>query len=266
MPEFGATWWGRRWRRALESLGATYPNPRLPQGRSLARKGAVEDMAVVAGAVTARVRDGSRTYDVGLHLPVFGDDEWAAAVTALAGRLRHAVALLEGRLPEDVDDTLGEAGVPLFPRRDELGSTCGCSGRAHPCAHATAVHYVLATALDDDPFLLTRLRGRDRDHLLAELRAERSGEPPAPAVSDGLPVVEMEAGSLFTAGAPLASIAAHPREPGGRMPEALRLLGPAQGIDADDWRHLVAVARRAADRAWSLAGDDGGAAHDGPPR
>ncbi|QUH03395.1 hypothetical protein HUO13_23495 [Saccharopolyspora erythraea] len=263
MPEFGVTWWGRRWRRALESLGATYPNPRLPHGRSLARKGAVEDMAVVPGAVTARVRDGSRTREVGLHLPVFGDDEWTTAVTALAGRLRHAIALLEGRLPEDVDDTLGEAGVPLFPRRGELGSTCGCSGRAHPCAHAAAVHYVVARALDDDPFLLTRLRGRDRDRLLAELRAARGGEAPAPTATGGLPLAEVEAGSLFTAGTSLASVAAHPCQPGGHMPEALRMLGPAPGLDADDWRHLVAVARRAADRAWSLAGDAGDA--DGPP-
>ncbi|MER7012066.1 hypothetical protein ABT324_11640 [Saccharopolyspora sp. NPDC000359] len=237
---FGATWWGRRWRRALESLGATYPNPRLPQGRSLARNGAVRDLVVEPGSVHAQVHARSKVLDVVLTLPVFTDAEWRTAVTALAGQLRHAAALLRGELPEDVDDTLREVDLSLFPKTGELRSTCTCTSRADPCAHATAVHYVLAPALDSDPFLLTRLRGRDRDPLLAELRATRSA-------------THLDPSTLFTARDDLAAIELHPHQPDDRTPEALHLLGPAPGIGEHAWQQLVTAAQRARVRAWELA-------------
>ncbi|GAA2803567.1 hypothetical protein [Saccharopolyspora taberi] len=231
--EFGETWWGRRWRRALESLGATYPNPRLPRGRSLARTGAVEDLVVAPGEVSARVRQRDRVHEVRLRVPAFTDAEWRTATSALAGKIRHAVALLDGTLPEDVDDTLREVELSLFPRKGELSSECGCTTKADPCAHAAAVHYVLATALDDDPFLLTKFRGREREPLLSGLRAARLGEP----------------GDWFSARGDLAAITVHPVEPDGEV-EALRLLGPAPGFRPGEWE---SVARRAAARAWALA-------------
>ncbi|MDA3646881.1 hypothetical protein LZ318_40740 [Saccharopolyspora indica] len=237
---FGVTWWGRRWRRALESLGATYPNSRLPQGRSMARNGAVRDVVVAPGTVSAQVHARTKVLDVTLTLPVFTDAEWRTAVAALAGQLRHAAALLRGELPEDVDDTLREVDLSLFPKTGELRSTCACPGRAEPCAHATAVHYVLAPMLDSDPFLLTRLRGRDRDRLLAELRATRS----AP---------ELDPAALFTARGDLAAIEVHPHRPDEHTPEALHLLGPAPGLDERAWRQLIAAAQRARARAWELA-------------
>ncbi|MGP4019903.1 SWIM zinc finger family protein [Saccharopolyspora sp. 5N708] len=248
---FGTTWWGRRWRRVLESLGATYPNPRLPQGRSLARKGAVQDLVVEPGTVRAQVRARNQVHDVVLTLPVFTDTDWETAVAVLAGQLRHAAALLGGELPEDVDDTLRGVDLSLFPRHGELGSTCTCTSRIEPCAHAAAVHYVLAPLLDADPFLLTRLRGRERDPLLAELRAARSGgavesEPPRPTLD------QLDPETLFTARGDLAAIAVHPHQPDDRMPEALRLLGEIHGLDRGTWQQLVLAGQRARTRAWAL--------------
>jgi uncharacterized Zn finger protein len=261
---FGATWWGRRWRRALESLGATYPNPRLPQGRSLARKGAVQDLVVEPGAVRAQVHARNRVHDVVLTLPMFTDVAWATAVEALAGQLRHAAALLQGELPEDVDDTLRGVDLSLFPQGGELGSTCTCTSKIEPCAHATAVHYVLAPMLDTDPFLLTRLRGRERGPLLAELRAARSGgaverEP------ERLTIDQLDPDALFTARGDLAAIAIHPHQPDDRVPEALRLLGAIRGIDRDTWQQLLAAAQRARIRAWTLAEGDVTASGSGTP-
>ncbi|MCI2422990.1 hypothetical protein MOQ72_36800 [Saccharopolyspora sp. K220] len=261
---FGATWWGRRWRRALESLGATYPNPRLPHGRSLARKGAVQDLVVEPGKVRAQVQARNQVHDVVLALPVFTDADWKTAVAALAGQLRHAAALLRGELPEDVDDTLRGVDLSLFPRSGELGSTCTCTSKIEPCAHATAVHYVLAPLLDTDPFLLTRLRGRERDPLLAELRAARSGgaveSEPAPLTID-----QLDPETLFTARGDLAAIAVHPHQPDDRVPEALRLLGEIRGIDRDAWQHLVSAGQRARARAWALAEGDVNASGSGNP-
>ena len=172
---FGLTWWGRRWIGSLETLGAAYAN-RLPRGRTYARRGAVRRLEVAPGEVTARV-DGSRAvpYRVTLRLPAFSDAQWDEIVAALAGQLRHAAALLDGRMPDDIDDTLAGCGLSLFPKAGDLATTCSCPDHANPCKHVAAVHYVLAQAFDDDPFLLPTLRGRDQHALLAALRAARTG-------------------------------------------------------------------------------------------
>ena len=53
-----------------------------------------------------------------------------------------------------------------------------------PCKHLAATFYLLAEAFDDDPFLILRWRGRDREALLARLRELRSGGPGLSESSD----------------------------------------------------------------------------------
>ncbi|WP_107248133.1 SWIM zinc finger family protein [Carbonactinospora thermoautotrophica] len=255
--KFGTTWWGRRWIRLLESLSATYPNPRLIRGRSLARKGAVRDLVVRAGEVTAQVTQGKRRHTVTLTLPVFTEAEWNAATCALSQQVRHAAALLEGRMPEDIDQTLGTAGVLLFPRQGELSSTCTCTDETQPCAHAAAVHYVLASRFDADPFLLPALRGRDRAAFLAGLRAARSGRAGTPAGEgrpDGIPLAQLSADRLFSAGGDLTAITLHPHQPDDPT-ATLRRLGPPPHPAADAYESLADAVRSAAAHAWHLAGN-----------
>lgn len=256
---FGLTWWGQRWVGALEAAGALDAN-RLPRGRTYARRGAVTDLAVEAGRVTARVA-GSRAqpYKVRLALPAFDDATWEAVVAALAGEVRHAAALLDGQMPADVDDVLATCGVSLFPAAGELDTHCSCPDWANPCKHVAAVHYVLAQAFDADPFLLPTLRGRDRDALLAALRAARSGgeAAPEPAEPDGpVPVASLSAATLFTAAGDLDAVAVQPAEPAD--PGAtLRRLGTPPGCDDADVESLEQLVADAADVAWRLAaGDD----------
>jgi uncharacterized Zn finger protein len=269
---FGLTWWGRRWIGSLETLGAAYAN-RLPRGRTYARRGAVRRLEVAPGEVTARV-DGSRAvpYRVTLRLPAFSDAQWDTIVAALAGQLRHAAALLDGRMPDDIDDTLARCGLSLFPKAGDLATTCSCPDHANPCKHVAAVHYVLAQAFDDDPFLLLTLRGRDEHALLAALRAARTGEGSSAGAAaegdklgDGVRLADLHAARLYDAPGDLAAIAvqpAPPTDPG----VSLRRLGPPPlggDVTAESLQRIVA---RAADRAWALASgapDDGhGAADD----
>src|SRR5680860_1798913 len=165
---FGLTWWGQRWIAALEALGALYAN-RLPRGRTYARRGAVTDLALTAGSVSARVQGSrARPYRVTLQLPAFDDATWEAVLAELAGELRHAAVLLDGQMPPHVDDVFATCGVSLFPRPGELTTTCSCPDWANPCKHVAAVHYVLGQTFDADPFLLPSLRGRDRVEGLPE--------------------------------------------------------------------------------------------------
>lgn len=169
VTRYGLTWWGQRWITALEDLGALYAN-RLPRGRTYARRGAVTELSVAAGKVTARVKGSrARPYRVTLGLPVFDDDTWQVVVAALADQVRHAAALLDGQMPPDVDEVLAGCGVSLFPRAGELDTNCSCPDWANPCKHVAATYYLMAEAFDDDPFLIFAWRGRTRDELLNHL-------------------------------------------------------------------------------------------------
>jgi uncharacterized Zn finger protein len=220
---FGQTWWGRRWVKTLESITATYPNSRLVRGRTLARKGAVRHVVVSSGQVTAQVDD----HHVVLTLPSFTDAEWAAGIGALAGQIRHVAALLDGRMPEGIDETLG-----LFPRRGELTGRCTCRDKSDPCAHSAAVHYVLASMFDDDPFLLPAVRGRDRAALLAALRPS------------GVPIADLRAEGFHVAG-DLASIVTHPHESADPAAFVRRLGPPPVGDPAAVTEAVKAAAARA---------------------
>lgn len=255
---FGLTWWGQRWIAALERLGALYAN-RLPRGRTYARKGAVSNLTVAPGAVTALVK-GSRAqpYRVTLTLPVFSDDVWQAVFTTLADAIAHAAALLDGRMPDDIDDVMGDCGVSLFPCAGELRTRCSCPDVANPCKHVAAVHYLLAETFDRDPFLLPTLRGRDRNALLAGLRAARAGDaavdPETVRSDEPVRVDSLEARALWDASGDLGEIRVRPARPSD--PGALlRRLGPPPGaLGTGDAEFLCedAVAA-AADLAWRLA-------------
>jgi uncharacterized Zn finger protein len=257
VTRFGLTWWGERWIGALEALGAVYAN-RLPRGRTYARQGRVANLTVRPGRVTAKVQGSrARPYRVTLTLPVFDDATWTSILAALAGELRHTAALLDGRMPDDVDDALQACGVSLFPRPRELSTSCSCPDAANPCKHVAAVHYTLAQTFDDDPFLLPRLRGRDRDQMLAGLRAQRAGTGEPAEVRDDdtgpVAVTDLVARDLFTARGPLDEIDLRPRLAGDPT-ATLRRLGPppAAGAIAAELDDLVTDAATLAWRA--LAG------------
>lgn len=258
VAQFGLTWWGQRWIAALETLGRAYAN-RLPRGRTYARNGSVTDLTVAPGVVTARVHGSRRTpYRVSLRIPTFTDPQWTAATHALARQLRHAAALLDNRMPEDIDKTLDAVGLSLFPTARELGTTCSCPDEANPCKHVAAVHYTLAHTFDADPFLLPALRGRDRTTLLSAIRAARTGSaeplPDGPSDGgDGVPISTLSAATLFNAAGDLTTIALRPDDTAD--PDAtLRRLGPPPGFDTLDL--LADPVGRAARRARTLIHDD----------
>nr|AHE14875.1 putative zinc finger protein [uncultured bacterium] len=195
--KFGTTWWGRRWVRLLESLSTSYPNPRLVRGRTLART-AVTDLTVTPGAVSASVRQGRTAHSTCITVPTLTDDEWTTTTRVLTRQVGHLADLLSARMPTGTDEELTDAGVPLFPARDDLSSTCTCPDtEATPCAHGAATHYAFAKEFDADPFLLFALRGRSREELLAALRA---------APTEGVPIHSLNAETFFAAKADLKSL------------------------------------------------------------
>ncbi len=168
----GTRWWSKRWLAALESFG--WSN-RIERGRRYARQGQVADYRVAAGRVTASVQGTMpRPYTVTISLLPLTEAQWDAALAAMGSQALFSARLLAGELPEETEEVFREAGVPLFPEKPaDLRMSCSCPDSAVPCKHIAAVFYVLADALDRDPFLIFSLRGMPGQEVLAALRERR---------------------------------------------------------------------------------------------
>jgi uncharacterized Zn finger protein len=169
----GHTWWGRAWLEALEQRAQLDPN-RLPRGRDYARSGAVGELVLSPGEARAEVTGRKRSpYLTRVRVRPFTDAEWDQVLDVICARLGRAAALLDGELPPEVTDDLAATGLSLLPGAGEVGPRCTCPDEADPCKHAAAVCYLVADALDADPFAVLLLRGRSRGEVLAGLRARR---------------------------------------------------------------------------------------------
>ena len=177
---FGTTWWGQLWITALEKLGDDFEN-RLPRGKKYAEEGAVSHFTVSPGEIQAKVH-GRKTYNVTLGLPALSGSQWEKALERIYAESRFVASLLAGEMPQGLDETFREAGASLYPRvPKELQTHCDCPDWANPCKHVAAVCYIMAEALDRDPWLLFDLRGRTREEVLAALQAMMEVPPVEPA-------------------------------------------------------------------------------------
>jgi uncharacterized Zn finger protein len=218
--DIGSTWWSRRFIAVMESFAL---GTRLTRGRAYARKGQIISLDVEPGTVTAQVQ-GSRVtpYRVRVGLPLFTELTWAKAEVALAEQAVFAAQLLAGQMPAELEAVFAALGSPLFPDRlSDLNLNCSCPDQVVPCKHLAAAFYLLAERFDDDPFLILRWRGRERERLLARLRDLRgdltpgTAEPvPAPAGAD--PVLGAALAltpTAVTGGTPAAGSSSSPRGP-----------------------------------------------------
>ncbi|HTW97672.1 MAG TPA: SWIM zinc finger family protein, partial [Acidimicrobiales bacterium] len=174
---FGTSWWGKAWVQAIEGRARLDPN-RLPRGRTYARTGAVGTLALAPGEVRAAVQGSRRTpYDVRVRVRAFTEAEWGRVLDALGDEIGRTAALLDGELPPEVASDVAKLGLDLLPGPGEVQPRCSCPDFADPCKHGAAVCYLVADALDDDPFGVLLLRGMGREEVLAGLRARRRGVP-----------------------------------------------------------------------------------------
>jgi uncharacterized Zn finger protein len=183
----GANWWSRRFIEVLESYGSS---GRLTRGRNYARVGQVLNLEIGKGRVSARVQ-GSRPgpYQVDVRIRQLAAGQWQEVEEALAAQALFRAKLLAGEMPPEIEDVFEAIGAPLFPRSwGDFALLCSCPDPTVPCKHLAAVFYLLAEAFDRDPFLVLRLRGRDREELLDLLRSRSGGAPDHPRTGPAIEV------------------------------------------------------------------------------
>ncbi len=262
--DFGVTWWGRAWIAALENAGSGYDS-RLPRGRTYARKGAVLDLEVLPGHISARVVGTTgELYRVDIAVRKLAPDEWEQVAETVAARAAHLAALLDGELHPGIVDDAEAVEVPILPSASDLRPDCSCPDWAEPCKHAAAVCYVVAAELDRDPFILFLARGIEREELISLVRSHRAASSGAALTEtdedrpDGVLATEAWLGHRLDDPLPelpdellVSRSAALSRGPGHRAPWDVDL-PPNQGIDP---HRIDDLAEDAVVRAWTTIVD-----------
>jgi uncharacterized Zn finger protein len=163
------------WMSALGVGGDANGRRRIRNAERRRSAGRVISVRAMAGRIEGRVQGShARPHLVELGVPQWTASQWRAVIDVLARQARQYARLLAGQLPEQFDEVLSTLDLSLIPQPHEwrLGCTCGAPA---PCVHQTALWLQVREQLDVDPYLLTRVRGRSREQLLAEIRDQRAG-------------------------------------------------------------------------------------------
>ncbi|WP_406389821.1 SWF or SNF family helicase [Streptomyces sp. NBC_00887] len=268
---FASSWWGRAWLKALEDTALD--GQQLKKGRRLAREGRVGTVSVRPGRITAVVQDRDATaYRSDVLLQQLSEAEWDRFLDMASERSGHIAALLDREMPPHLVEDAAAAGVELLPGIGDLEPECSCEAWDH-CPHTGALCYQVARLLDQDPFVLLLLRGRDERRLLDELQvrsaaravreADGADPEPDPLAGPGLPrgVRADEAFAARDILPPLPPPPPLPAEPG--LPLSLDSeTDPVAGVDP---ACLEVLAADSAARAFAMLADALAEGHDRQP-
>ncbi|MGA7277463.1 MAG: hypothetical protein WBW79_05955, partial [Desulfocapsaceae bacterium] len=169
------TWWGKSWNSNLERY-ADYSN-RIDRGKSYVRHGAVLDLKIEGGRVTALVQ-GTRAkpYEVVISIAPVKKSNWGQIRKQCRGELRSLPDLVAGKFPKKLGEIFLAEGKGLFPTPKEISFDCSCPDWASMCKHVAATLYGVGARLDEDPLLFFTLRQADTEELVARAVQEKTGD------------------------------------------------------------------------------------------
>jgi uncharacterized Zn finger protein len=175
-----SSFWGKSWCTNLERY-SDYAS-RLPRGRTYVRNGAVVNLQIDRGEVTALVA-GSELYKIKITIAPVKPAAWTSICRDCAGTVSSLVELLQGRLAKSVMDRVCREGDGLFPAPKEIELSCSCPDWASMCKHVAASLYGVGARLDIRPELLFVLRGVDQNELLSAAGPEMALKAATPAAA-----------------------------------------------------------------------------------
>ncbi len=171
--KLASTWWGKAWNDNLESY-SDYAN-RMGRGRSYISHGAILDLQIVPGKVTALVQGSKRKpYEIGIFIHPLDKAAWEKIVKACEGKIESLQELVEGKFPKALDELFTARGNGLFPAPKEIQLSCSCPDYAGMCKHIAASLYGIGVRLDENPALFFTLRNVNIDELISKAVVQKS--------------------------------------------------------------------------------------------
>lgn len=169
------TWWGKSWNKNLERY-ADYSN-RISRGRSYVRHGAVLDLRIDSGKVTALVQGStSKPYEVEISIKASSQNSLRTIKERCKGQVKSLQDLLAGKFPKDLGEIFFAEGEGLFPRPQAISFNCSCPDCASMCKHVAATLYGIGARFDEDPSLFFKLRGVDTKDFIAQAVKDKTAE------------------------------------------------------------------------------------------
>ncbi|MBR4759835.1 MAG: SWIM zinc finger family protein [Lachnospiraceae bacterium] len=158
------SFWGKSWCENLESY-ADYES-RLDRGKRYLRTGAVVDLQIQKGRVSAKVQGRRKTpYKVEITISPIDERRCQKIMSKCSENISCLDELLKGDFPEELEEVfLGSDG--LFPSPKQISFSCSCPDWAIMCKHVAAVLYGIGVRFDEDPLLFFELRGIDVDRFV----------------------------------------------------------------------------------------------------
>ena len=160
MAQYGRTWWGTQWLKALDRID--FSN-RLPRGKSYANTNKVTAIKINGNIIEAKVA-GSRPkpYAVTVIVPPFFSEEKTILFSIIKNDPLILSQLLNRELPHALLELAEKNNLKIFPESwQDIKLNCSCPDWAVPCKHLAAVIYVIANEIDKNPFLVFNLHQVD---------------------------------------------------------------------------------------------------------
>lgn len=166
-------WLLKEWTEVIESFGST---SEITKGKARARAKNVHGLNISLGRIEAKFREsGQADFQVCIEIDPFTSNQWEVILDVLVANAIFAIKLLAGEMPEEIVGILEEKNIDLFPRyRKGLKIICSCNSQDELCKHAEALFYAFRSKLEEEPLLLFKLKGMDKDELNKALRRKRS--------------------------------------------------------------------------------------------
>lgn len=180
------SWWGKAWCANLEGC-ADFSN-RLSRGKSYVRAGAIIDIQIDRGSISALVQ-GSRKkpYEVDIDVLPIPPSRAKKILESCSSRASTLEALASGDIPEDMKEMFTSKDG-IFPSPREIKLYCSCPDWAAMCKHVAAVLYGVGALFDEEPLSFFELRGIDTADLImkgAVSKVERmlaNADAPSPRI------------------------------------------------------------------------------------
>ncbi len=171
--EENRNWWTEQWIELIEKLES---GNRLAQGKNVAKNGQVIYVKVQKGFIIAKVQgERLKPYQIRIEVNNLSEKIWGDILAEIASNAYLVAKLFANKLPEQINEIFTKRNTSLIPfMEQDLRAGCTCADWANPCKHSAAVLLILADMLDEDPFLLFKLRGKTKEELFEILRVKRN--------------------------------------------------------------------------------------------